>query len=245
MMRIILKIQRFNPETDSTPANKSYEVDVKPTDRILDALMRVKRFQDGTLAFRKSCAHGVCGSDAMLINGTERLACKTLVQDVAQEDGATITIKPLKGFRIERDLIVDQAEFFAKYQSAKPFLINEDPVEEKERLQSPEERKKFDDATNCILCCACFSACPQMEADPAFLGPAIIAQASRFLDDSRDAGFEERLPVLDRPDGVWFCANHFECTRVCPREIKVTKLINQTKRRIKNYRESRGERVND
>lgn len=240
MMKIILEIQRFNPEADGEASYQSYEVEAQPTDRVLDALMRIKRFQDGTLAFRRSCAHGVCGSDAMQINGKEKLACKTLVQDVAEKDGDIVKIEPLRGFRVERDLIVDQTSFFDKYQSAKPFLINEQPVHEKERLQSPEERKAFDDATNCILCCACFSACPQMEVDPKFLGPAIIAQASRFLDDSRDRGFEDRLPVLDTPEGVWFCANHFECTRVCPREIKVTKLINQTKRRIEKHRETQG-----
>ncbi len=243
MMRIVLEIRRFNPETNGDPFYHRYEVETDPTDRVLDALMHVKRFQDGTLAFRRSCAHGVCGSDAMQINGTERLACKTLVRDVAEKDGDVVKIEPLRGFRVERDLIVDQTSFFDKYQSVKPFLINEEAVQEKERLQSPKERKAFDDATNCILCCACFSACPQMKSNPAFLGPAIIAQASRFLDDSRDKGFEERLPVLDAPDGVWSCVNHFECTRVCPREIKVTKLINQTKKKIEKYKEGRGEEV--
>jgi len=244
-MKLILEIQRFNPKTDKEPAYQRYEVEVLPTDRILDALMHIKRFQDTTLAFRKSCAHGVCGSDAMLINGKEQLACKTLVQDVAEKDGAAVKIEPLRGFSIERDLIVDQSIFFEKYHSVKPFLINDEPVKEKERLQSPKEHQAFDDATNCILCCACFSACPIMNSNPDFLGPAIVAQASRFLDDSRDKGFEQRLPQLDSPNGLWPCTNHFECTRVCPRGIKITKRINETKRKIQKYRESRREEVHD
>ncbi len=237
-MKLILKIQRFNSETEKTPFFQNYEVAVEPKDRILDALMQVKRYQDTTLAFRKSCAHGVCGSDAMRINGIEKLACKTLVQDVAEKDGDRVTIEPLRNFPVERDLIVKQDIFFEKYQTVKPFLINDKPVKKKERLQTPEERLKIDDATKCILCCACFSACPILKTNPAFLGPANVSQASRFLDDTRDNGFEKRLPKLDTPDGIWPCENHFECTRVCPRGIQVTKHINETKKRIRGYRAS-------
>jgi succinate dehydrogenase / fumarate reductase iron-sulfur subunit len=207
--------------------------------------MRVKQFQDGTLSFRKSCGHGVCGSDAMRINGQERLACKTLVQDVAESEGGTVRIEPLNNFPVERDLMVDQRSFFGKYRSVNPYLINEEAVREKERIQSPEERRRFDDATNCILCSACFSACPVMTGNPDFLGPGVIVQASRFLEDSRDRGFEQRLPALDVPNGVWPCRNHFQCTRVCPRGIKVTKLINLTKKRVRQHREARGEQVHD
>ncbi|MCJ7830174.1 MAG: 4Fe-4S dicluster domain-containing protein, partial [Desulfobacterales bacterium] len=124
-------------------------------------------------------------------------------------------------------------------------LINDTPVASGERRQSQEERSVFDDTTNCILCSACFSACPVLESNPEFLGPAVVAQAFRFLADSRDRGFEERLPVLDSPDGVWPCANHFECTRVCPRGIKVTKRINQTKRMIGDFRTGRGGKAQD
>jgi succinate dehydrogenase / fumarate reductase iron-sulfur subunit len=203
--------------------------------------MHIKRFQDGTLAFRKSCAHGVCGSDAMRINGKDSLACKTLVEDVAETDGSTVVVEPLRYFPVQRDLIVDQTSFFEKYRSVKPFLINNEPVTGKERIQSQEERMAFDDTTNCILCSACFSACPVPENNPEFLGPAAIVQAFRFLADSRDMGFEERLTVLDEPNGVWPCQNHFECTRACPRWIKITKRINQTKKMIKKYRENLGE----
>ena len=232
-MNVHLKIKRFNPEKDSGPYYQTYAVAAEPTDRLLDALMHIKRFEDGSLAFRKSCAHGVCGSDAMRINGKDGLACKTLIRDVADSDGATILLEPLQHFPVQRDLIVDQTLFFEKFKSVKPFLINDQPVKEKERLQSPEERKAFDDATNCILCPSCYSACPVPKQTPGFLGPAAIAQASRFNDDSRDQGFESRLQVLNAPEGVWPCQNHFECTRACPRGIKITKLINQTKRHIK------------
>lgn len=241
MMKIILKILRFNSEIDEKPQYQSYTVEVEPTDRLLDALMHIKRFQDGTLAFRKSCAHGVCGSDAMRINGKDALACKTLVQDVVETEGATVVIEPLRYFPVQRDLIVDQTTFFEKYKSIKPYLINDEPVLEKERLQSQEERMVFDDTTSCILCSACFSACPVLEENPDFLGPAAIAQAYRFLADSRDKGFEERLSSLDSPDGVWPCQNHFQCTQACPRWIKITKRINQTKKMIQKHHESNDE----
>jgi succinate dehydrogenase / fumarate reductase iron-sulfur subunit len=231
-MKIILRIQRYNPDTDATPHFQEYAVEADPNERLLDALMQVKRFQDGSLGFRKSCAHGVCGSDAMRINGKDGLACKTLIKEVAEKDGDTITVAPLRYLPVQRDLIVDQAEFFRKYRSVKPFLINDEPVAEKERLQSQEERLRFDDTTNCILCASCYSACPVLEENSAFLGPAAISQAYRFLADTRDRGFEVRRPVLDDADGVWPCQNHFECTRACPRGILITKRINQTKRML-------------
>lgn len=231
-MKIILKIQRFDPETDAAPYFQDYAVTAEPNERLLDALMRVKRFQDGSLGFRKSCAHGVCGSDAMRINGQDRLACKTLIRDVAQKEGDTVTVAPLRYLPVQRDLIVDQAEFFRKYRAIKPYLINDTPVDEKERIQSQEERMRFDDATNCILCAACYSACPVLAENTAFLGPAAISQAFRFLADTRDQGFEERRAVLDDADGVWPCQNHFKCTQACPRSILITKRINQTKRML-------------
>jgi succinate dehydrogenase / fumarate reductase iron-sulfur subunit len=229
---ITLKIQRFNPETDLAPYFREYAVQVEPTDRVLDALMSVKSSQDGSLGFRKSCGHGVCGSDAMIIDGKERLACKTLVREVAT--GEVVTIQPLKHLPLQRDLMVDQGEFFARWRSVKPYLISEEEVSGgRERVQSPEQRLAFEDPTKCILCAACFSACPVLdEKNPRFIGPAAIANAARFVFDSRDTGLDARRAVLDSPDGVWGCENHFECTRVCPRGIKVTKNINLTKRRL-------------
>ena len=235
-MKIIINIQRFNPESDAEPYFRKYEVEANPNDRLLDALMQIKRFQDGSLGFRKSCAHGVCGSDAMRINGADRLACKTLVQDVAAKDGDTVTIEPLRYLPVQRDLIVDQAEFFRKYRFIKPYLINDEPVEGEERLQSQQERMVFDDTTNCILCAACYSACPVLEVKLGFVGPAAIAQAYRFIADSRDRARDERLELLDNKTGVWPCQNHFKCTQACPRSILITKRINQTKDLIKKQR---------
>jgi succinate dehydrogenase / fumarate reductase iron-sulfur subunit len=241
-VKVTLKIQRYNPETDEKPQFREYPLEVEPTDRVLDALMHVKNFVDGTLAMRRSCAHGVCGSDAMIIDGQERLACKTLFKDLVEAEGATVTVEPLKHLPLLRDLMVEQGEFFARYRKVKPFFVNDQPVEEKERVQSVEERAQFDDPTKCILCASCYSACPILDGkNPRFIGPAAIVQAARFVFDSRDRGFEERLAVLDHPDGVWACENHFQCTRVCPREIKVTKNINLTKRKITAYRKERGE----
>ena len=245
-MKVTLSIERFDPEKDSGPRMQEYHVEVEPTDRVLDALTEIQRNVDGTLALRKSCAHGVCGSDAMVINGKTRLACKTLVRDVAGSEGATIEIRPARHMARQRDLMVDQQDFFAKFRRVKPFLIpKEEPPVTREYLQSPEDRALIDDATKCINCGACYSACPVLDDNPGFLGPAAIVQAARFVFDTRDQGLEPRLDVLDTPNGVWSCENHFECTRVCPRGIKVTKLINLTKREIQRYRDSRGEKVND
>lgn len=233
-MNIIVKVQRYNPETDSESYYQEYSVEVEPNDRLLDALMKIKRFQDGSLGFRKSCAHGVCGSDAMRINGKDGLACKTLVKEVADGDGDTVTIEPLRYLPVQRDLIVDQDEFFSKYREIKPYLINDEKVESGERIQYQEERMVFDDTTNCILCASCYSSCPVIKETPGFLGPAAISQAFRFVADSRDRGAEERFKVLNRPDGVWPCENHFECTKCCPRSILITKRINQLKQIFNN-----------
>lgn len=231
-MYIILRIQRYNPAVDDKPYYQDYTVEVEPRDRLLDALMKVKRFQDGSLGFRKSCAHGVCGSDAMRINGKNGLACKTLVQDLTSESGETITVEPLNHLPVQRDLIVDQEEFFDKYKKVKPYLINDEKVQEKERLQTQDERMVFDDTTNCILCASCYSACPVLGDNTSFIGPAALVQGFRFLADSRDRAEDERLDLLGRKNGVWPCENHFECTRSCPRSILITKRINQTKKQL-------------
>ena len=233
-MKIILKIQRYNPDTDDAPYFQQYTVEADPNERLLDALMQIKRFQDGSLGFRKSCAHGVCGSDAMRINGKDGLACKTLVKEVVEKDGDTVTVEPLRYLPVQRDLIVDQSDFFEKYKSVKPFLINDEKVVAQERLQSQQERLVYDDTTNCILCASCYSACPVLEQRPTFIGPAAISQAFRFIADSRDRGLNERLHLLDNEDGVWPCENHFKCTQCCPRSILLTKRINQTKKMIKD-----------
>jgi succinate dehydrogenase / fumarate reductase iron-sulfur subunit len=237
-MKIILRIQRFNPETDGSPYSRDYPVIAKPSDRVLDAILYVKDHLDGTLAVRKSCAHGVCGSDAMRINGAERLACKTLVKDVAAGDGSVVVIEPLRSLPVQRDLMVDQGPFFEKYRSVKPFLIPSSVPWDREYTQTPEQRARFDDPTKCILCGACYSACPVLsEKNPRFLGPAAVLSAARFIFDSRDTGVAERAAVLDTPDGALACENHFDCTKACPRGLKVTKSINETKRALASRRE--------
>ncbi len=245
-MNVTMAIKRFNPETDKEPHVREYSVEVKPTDRVLDALMDITQNQDGTLGYRRSCAHGVCGSDAMRINGKEKLACKTLFQDLleSESDGATVEIEPLRHLPVQKDLMVDQGRFFEKFRSVKPYFVPRAEVPERgEYLQSPEERALFDEATKCINCAACYSACPILDKNPEFLGPQAIVAAARFVYDSRDAGLAPRLDALDTENGVWPCESHFECTRVCPRDIKITKLINLTKREIKKYREQRGEKT--
>jgi succinate dehydrogenase / fumarate reductase, iron-sulfur subunit len=229
-MKITFQVQRYDPERDLSPHLEDYEVELEPESKVLDGLLYIKANLDGGLAFRRSCAHGICGSDAMLIDGQERLACKTLLRDLGTASGGRVRVEPLKGLPLQRDLMVDQGKFFANYRSVKPYLINEEPPPAKERLQSQAEREGIDDATKCILCGSCYSACPVIrEKNPLFIGPAAILNAARFAFDSRDRGLAERLPALDGPDGARACENKFRCTLVCPRGIKVTKSINATK----------------
>ena len=227
-MRIALKIKRFDPEKDPEPHFRDYEVEVEPTDRVLDALNHIKWYQDGSLSYRRSCAHGICGSDAMRINGRNRLACKMLIK----EAGNQITVEPLLGFRVIKDLVVDMDHFFALYRAVKPWFIAYTPPPEKERLQSPGQREVFDDTTKCILCAACTTACPPFWTNPDWLGPAALVNAHRFIFDSRDEGAAERLEILNQRDGVWRCRTVFNCTEACPRGIKVTKAIQELKRAI-------------
>ena len=224
-MDVHLKIRRYNPETEAKPQWREYAVAAEPTDRVLDALHAVKWHQDGSLAFRRSCAHGICGSDAMMINGKNRLACKVLIKDLKQP----IVVEPMRGFPVVKDLIVDMTGFFEKYRSIKPYLITDEPAPSAERLQSPAQRERFDDTTKCILCGACTTSCPSFWSNKDYLGPAAIVQAHRFLFDSRDEGADQRLPVLNEQSGVWRCRTIFNCTDACPRGINVTKAIGEVK----------------
>ena len=237
-MTVTVHIKRFQRENSSGSGTSTYRVEAEKTDRVLDVLMDIKRNQDGTLGFRKSCAHGVCGSDAMIINGKERLACKTLVKDVVDGESSEIHVEPLKHLDAQRDLMVNQKPFFDKFRTVSPYLIpKKSKPEAGEYIQSREERAFFDDPTKCILCSSCYSACPILDHNVEFIGPAASIQAARFIKDSRDQGLEPRLGVVDQPNGVWACENHFECTRVCPREIKITKAINETKRLIEKHKQ--------
>ena len=209
-MQVEMRVFRYNPEAGRTkPSFDTYTLDAEPTDRVLDLLEDIKGNLDGTLSFRRSCAHGGCGSDAMRINGRNLLACKVLVQDV----GSKITVEPLLGLRIIKDFIVDMEPFFESYRSISPFLINDDiPADGKERLQSEAARARFDDTTKCILCAACTTSCPSFWSDGEYVGPATIVNAHRFIFDSRDQGAEERMEVLNGFQGVWKCRTAFNCT---------------------------------
>ena len=226
MLPVSLKVQRRSPDED--PYWATYEVEVEDNGRVLDALHQVKWHQDGSLSFRRSCAHGVCGSDAMMINGVNRLACAVLCRDLEQP----ITVEPIRGMPVEKDLIVDMDPFFESYKAVKPWLITDGPAPLKERLQTPEQRKRFDDTTKCILCAACTTSCPIYWADDQYVGPAAIVNAHRFIYDSRDDGGDERLELLSSSDGAFRCRTTFNCSDACPRGIKVTEAIQEIKRSI-------------
>lgn len=228
-MQVTLKIFRFNSETDEKPHYDFFTIDAEPEDRVLDLLEYVKGYHDGTLAFRRSCAHGVCGSDAMRINGVNRLACKVLVQDLGKSE---ITVEPMLGFKVLKDMIVDFEPFFEHYRSVLPYFINDNAAPDKERLQSPEERMRYDDTTKCILCAACTTSCPSYWANDKYVGPAAIVNAHRFIFDSRDQAAEERLNILSDEFGVYRCHTIFNCTEACPRDIQVTRAIGEVKRAI-------------
>ena len=227
---VTFRIRRFLPEHDSEPHWEDYTVALFPTDRVLTALEKIKGELDGTLSFRRSCGHGICGSDAMRINGRNRLACKTLVKDL--DTDKPITVEAIKGLSVEKDLIVDMEPFFAAYRQVLPFLIPEGHGPSRERLQSAEDRARFDDTTKCILCAACTTSCPVYWTDDQYFGPAAIVAAHRFIFDSRDSGFEQRLEVLNDKEGVGRGRTTFNCTDACPRGIEVTKAIQEVKRAL-------------
>ncbi len=225
-MKVKVKIRRFNPERDRRPYWAEYTVDAEPLDRILDVLVQIKDYQDGSLTFRRSCAHGVCGSDALVINGRNALACKALVKDY----GKSVTVEPLRGLPVIKDLAVDMEPFFRNYRRIQPFLINDTPPPHSERLQSPEARARFDDTTKCILCAACTTSCPSFWANDSYVGPAAIVQAHRFIFDDRDQGAQVRLAILAESDGVWRCRTVYNCVEACPREIDITRAIGEVKK---------------
>ena len=223
-----LRVKRFDPERDTRPHWQTFGVEVEQTDRVLDVLHAVRWYQDGTLGFRRSCGHGVCGSDAMVINGENALACAKLIQDV----GTPITVEPIRGLPVIKDLVVDMEPFFAQYRSVLPHLIASGDPGYRERLQSPEDRERYDDTTKCILCAACTTSCPIYWGNSSYVGPAAIVNAHRFIFDSRDEGAGERLDILNQRSGVWRCRTAFSCTEACPRDIKITQAIQEVKRAI-------------
>jgi succinate dehydrogenase / fumarate reductase iron-sulfur subunit len=229
-MDVTLKIRRYNPEVSEESTWETFQVQGQPTDRVLDALHQVKWDLDGTLTFRRSCAHGVCGSDAMRINGKNRLACKTLLKDVNPD--RPITVEPIQGLPVLKDLVVDMEPFFAAYRSVMPFLMTTGNEPTRERIQSQADRDRFDDTTKCILCAACTTSCPVFWTDGQYFGPQAIVGAHRFIFDSRDEGTTQRLEILNDSEGVWRCRTTFNCTEACPRGIEVTKAIQEVKRAL-------------
>ena len=231
---VTLKIARFNPEDPDSAGFQSFRVPCLPSDRLLNLLIYVKSYLDGTLTFRRSCAHGVCGSDAMRINGVNRLACKVLMRDLLPKGGKplTVTIEPIRGLAVEKDLVVNMEPFFDAYRAVKPYLITSGNAPTRERIQSPTDRARYDDTTKCILCACCTTSCPVFWNEGSYFGPAAIVNAHRFIFDSRDEGAAERLDILNEVDGVWRCRTTFNCTEACPRGIEVTKAIQEVKRAL-------------
>ena len=227
---VTMRIARFTSEDDKGVHWEDFTVTMHGTDRVLDALHEIKWHIDGSLTFRRSCAHGVCGSDAMRINGRNRLACKTLLKDL--DISKPITVEPIKGLPVEKDLIVDMEPFFDSYREVMPFLVAGGQEPSRERLQSAEQRERFDDTTKCILCAACTSSCPVFWTDGQYFGPAAIVNAHRFIFDSRDDAGEQRLEILNSKEGVWRCRTTFNCTEACPRGIQVTKAIAEVKQAV-------------
>jgi succinate dehydrogenase / fumarate reductase iron-sulfur subunit len=229
-MQLKLKIFRFDPRKDEKPYYQTFAVEAQPTDRLLDCLNRIRWEQDPTLAFRMSCAHGICGSDGMRINGICGLPCQKLVKEFKDE----VLLEPMPVFKVIKDLVVDLDLFFEKYYSIKPYLITRTPPPDRERKQSPEEQTLLEAAIRCILCACCTASCPinQKKETERYVGPAALVRAFRYIFDSRDEGSEERIALLDHKDGAWGCQTLWKCTEVCPKKIPVTKQIGQIKRRI-------------
>lgn len=227
-MEYTFRIKRYDPDVDVKPYFKEYKLELEETDRVLDGLNNIKWDQDGSLTYRRSCAHGVCGSDAVRINGRNYLACKTLMK----EFGKKITVEPLIGYKVVKDLVVDMDPFFDAYKSVKPYLIAGEAPAGEERRQTPEQVERFENATKCILCAACTTSCPITWTNESFVGPAAIVNAGRFIYDSRDEGAAERLRILNTQSGVWRCRTVFNCTEACPRDIEVTKIIEDVKRTL-------------
>jgi succinate dehydrogenase / fumarate reductase iron-sulfur subunit len=220
------RIKRFDPESDSPSRWEEFSVELEPFERLLDGLIRIKDHMDGSLTFRRSCAHGICGSCAMKINGKNRLACQTLAKAMPE----TIEFEPLPAFPVIKDLVVDREPFFGMIDKVLPHLVNDEPPPKRERLQSPGDQHKILQAITCILCGCCTSSCPSYWADKKYLGPAAILKGARFILDTRDRAADERLALLAQTHGIWRCHSIYNCVEVCPKEIDVTGHISMMKR---------------
>ncbi len=223
-------IYRYNPETDKKPTMQDLELDVPAGSdmMLLDALIALKAVEPG-LSFRRSCREGVCGSDGMNINGKNGLACITPISSLAEP----VVVRPLPGLPVIRDLVVDMAMFFAQYEKIKPYLINDEPTPEKERIQSPEERAELDGLYECILCACCSTSCPSFWWNPdKFVGPSGLLQSYRFLADSRDNADKERLNDLDDAFSVFRCRGIMNCIDACPKSLNPTQAIGKVREKL-------------
>ncbi|NDH08968.1 MAG: succinate dehydrogenase iron-sulfur subunit [Gammaproteobacteria bacterium] len=230
--RINISVYRFNPEVDKKPYMQDFaiEIDKGSDPKILTLLERLKAEQDATLSFRRSCREGVCGSDGMNINGSNGLACIKALSSLASE---TIVIRPLPGFPVIRDLVVDMTQFYQQYERIEPYLQNDTPAPATERLQSPEERQELDGLYECILCACCTSSCPSFWWNPdKFVGPAGLLQAWRFLADSRDTATDKRLQKLQDPFSVFRCRSIMNCASVCPKGLNPTAAIGEIRKKM-------------
>jgi succinate dehydrogenase / fumarate reductase iron-sulfur subunit len=219
-----LSISRYNPERDEKPFMRDYEIEPGPQDRMLLDVILALKVRDDSLTIRKSCREGVCGSDAININGRNGLACITRISDLKEP----VVLRPLPGFPIIRDLVVDMTGFFKQYHSIKPYLQNDHPAPERERLQSPAERERLNGSYECILCACCTSQCPSFWWNPdKFVGPAGLLQAHRFIVDSRDQAKQARLDDLNDAYRLFRCRTIMNCTEVCPKGLAPSRAIEQ------------------
>jgi len=222
-----IKIQRYNPDKHSEPVWEEFKIECRPKERLLTVLNRIKWEQDGSLSYRRSCGHAVCGSCGMTIQGSSRLACKTLVQDI---DSDVIEIRPLQGFPVIKDLVVDMEHFFHKYRAIKPYFVSNSPAPVRERIQSQEDQQHIDDPAKCILCGCCTSSCPSYWKNDGYLGPAALLKAWRFIADSRDEAASERLDIVNGRNGLWRCHLIFNCMEACPKDIDIPAALSKLKR---------------
>ncbi|MBI2858024.1 MAG: succinate dehydrogenase iron-sulfur subunit [Chloroflexi bacterium] len=227
-MNVTFKVFRFNPETDKEPHVDTFSVPKKEGMTVLEGLLYILDNLDPTLSFRFACREGVCGSCAMFVNGKYKLACQTQISTLKTD---TIEVQPLPNFPLIKDLVVDLTSFFEKLEKVMPYLKTTTQPPEKERLQSPRERKKIGEAIDCVLCAACQSACPQSWTNKDFLGPAVLLKSYRFLADSRDEAGADRLKLVSGEDGVWRCHSAFNCVEACPKSVNQAEAISALKRK--------------
>lgn len=230
-MLITVRILRYNPERDPAPHHEDFPLEVGEGTTVLDALIAIQDFQDGSLTFRRSCRQGICGSCGMRVNDHEHLACVTPVTDLVSE-GGVLRVEPMANLPLIKDLVVDQGPFWKKYFTILPHIIHspDKPAPEKEYLMSNEKTRHLQQFAACIQCGLCYSSCPILGSDKDYLGPAALAKAYRFADDPRDDARKQRLSVVGDETGIWRCHTIFNCTEVCPKGVEPTYAIQQLKR---------------